>query len=607
MNGYEYRQNSYAFDSRLKNEIYKIQAKYANGKIKTQTDYAYELKDAVLSFYKNLGKPSMNFIAASDVPYYSEYVKMISDSVNDMNTVIQGSNENYKSLEKSRIKTQNSIDVLLNRIKGIEDTVEYIQNKITAIRKASDVIFADDFTDYNTSSNIDILAATSAYIDLSTGTLMLGVSNNKSMSESNIDIEILNTSNGFPGNTHEVYDSIGNINNNISFKGADNTHLKLSSIKTIHNSSVMDAAYNNGDWFEFEMYNISDTIKEETSMIGFNYKEGISWISNDDELHLDLKFTLKKESLSNYIVLKGAPKSNENVSNPIVRKIVVSDSDAILQVIEVNKELVDTIIVPFRSQSVKYITVHLVQTESIATKVCRQYSLNIDPTKISKYINNDYKDFIQLESVNQSVELLGLKYNKKDKSIIYPTSADTDNFLEDSHIKSQLFYNTTTMDGTELIKQVVNANRYCIGIGEIDIRHRKYVETGVYISKTFTPKEKIKQLILNAEDYIPDNFANYLEDGQSINDFLKYYISFDNGNEWVRIYPRHKAASGSCTIIINSDCAVLNRNQNVTYYDSLVEPDTFKIKIEMSRPKELIDETPMVYKYDVDISSKEVF
>lgn len=605
MNGYEYRQNSAAFDTRLQNEIYKVQAKYANGKIKTQTDYAYELKEAILNFYNNLGKPSMKFIAASTVPYYTEYRKMISDSITDMNTVIKGSDANYKALETAQNKAKENINVLSNRLEGIENTVEHLQNKITAIRKASDTIFSDDFTTY-TSKNINSSSDIAAYIDVSTGTLMLGISNNKSTSESNLDIEILDTSNGFPGNTHEVYDSIGTINNNINFKGADNSHLKLSAIKTVHATNNRKK-YTNEDWFEFEMYNIQDSLKESTGMIGFNYKENISWVTDDDTLKLDLKLTLKEESCSNYIILKGSPKSNENVSNPIIKTITISDSDAILQKINVGKELVGTVVIPFGSQNVKYVTVNLVQSEKVSTKVCRQYALNIDPTKVSKYISNDYKHFIQLDNPVQSIELLGLKYNKKDKTIIYPSTTDTETFLTDSYTKSQLFYNTIAENGKEIIREVVNADRYCIGIGEVDIRYRKYVETGTYISKTFTPGSKIKQLVLNSEDYIPNKYEKYLKEGQTINDFIKYYISFDNGNEWIEIYPRHKASSGSCTIIINSDAAVLNRNKNVTYYDSLVEPDTFKIKIELSRPSEIVDETPIVYSYNVDVSSREDF
>lgn len=604
MNGYEYIQNNAAFDSRLRQVISKIQFKYANGQIKTQTDYAYELKNAILDFYKNIGRPTMKFISASTVPFYEEYTNMIENTICDMNTIIQGCESNYQNLISSKQKMEDSIDVLVNRIEQIAATTDFIKNKITAIRKASDIIISDDFSDETSNSKNN-----NSYVDTSTSALMLGINKNLSISEDNLDIEILDTSNGFPGNTHEVYNTVGNLNNNLIFKGENNSHTRLSAISKTNTSTRGSESYTSSNWFEFEMYNISDSIKEDTSMIGFSYMEGIKWITDDDTLYLNLKLTLKTENNSNYMVIKGAPKTNE-VANPILYKVTVSDSSGILQTIEVGKELVGTLIIPFSSQSVKYVTAELAQTEYVKTQVCRQYSVNIDPTKISKYLSDDFKDFIEVDEPLQSIELLGLKYNKKNKSIIYPSTAETETFLDDAYVKSQLFYNTISPSGALIKREVINANRYSIGISAVDIRYRKYVESGTYISKTFTTSNIIKQIIFNAEDYIPASYSEYINKANGIddiNDFIKYYISFDSGNEWNIIYPRHKALNGPCTIIVNSDCAVLNRNPNTTYVDMMTSPSSFMIKIELSRPDEITDETPIVYNYNLDISSKESF
>lgn len=601
MNGYEYRQDNAAFDSRLEQVISKIQFKYENGQIKTQTDYAYELKNAILDFYKNIGRPTMKFISASTVPFYEEYTAMIENSINDMNTVIQGCDSNYTILTSAKQKTEDSIDVLVNRIEQIASTTDFIKNKIAAIRKASDIIISDDFSDETSNSKTN-----NSFIDTSTNALMLGVTKSDSASEDNLDIEILDTSNGFPGNTHEVYNTVGSINNNLTFKGENNTHIKLSSISENNNSTKSSSSYTSSNWFEFEMYNISDSIKEDTSMIGFSYIEGIKWVTDDKTLYLDLKLTLKSENNSNYIVIKGAPKTNE-VANPILYKVTISDSLGILQIIEVHKELVGTIIIPFSSQKVKYVTLELVQTEYVKTQVCRQYGVNIDPTRVSKYANDDLKNFVEIDNPLQSIELLGLKYDKKNKSIIYPSTTDTESFLDDAYVKSQLFYNTISSNGTLIQREAVNANRYSIGISAVDVRYRKYVQSGTYISKTFTTSNAIKQIIFNSEDYIPDSFSEYIGETGNINDFIKYYISFDNGGEWHNIFPRHKPAMGSCTIIVNSDCAVLNRNPNITYVDMMTSPSSFMIKIELSRPEAIIDETPIVYSYNLDISSKESF
>lgn len=600
MNGYEYRQNNIVFDERLNQEIAKIKRDYKNGNIKTQTDYAYELKHLVTEFYKNLGKPSFEFIPAATVPSYEAYTEMIARAIADMTTILIGSNENYISLEAAKKKSDDAIDILLKRITGVMNTAEALEEKINAIRKASDVVYSDDFSEDN-NTGVAHKDGILTYTDTSTGSLMLGVTKNKSSANNNVNIEILDSSNGFPGNTHEIYNSIGTVNNNIKYKGENNPHINLNLIKTTHGDNVKDST----DWFEFEMFNISDELKERTSMIGFNYKEGISWVTDDEQLRLDMKFELDVQSRSNYIVFKGIPKSNANVSNPIIHKIVISDKDTLVQVVEVNKELVGTVIVPFNAQEVKTVDVYMRQDEYLDVKVCRQYALNIDPTKISKYVDNDYKGFIEVDQPNQSIELLGLRYDSSNKSIIYPNTKTTTTFIDNEYSKSQLFYNTQAKNNYELKQEAVDAKKYTIGIQEVDLRYRKYVDNGVYISKTYTADNNIKQITLNASDYIPESFNKYLKDGENETKFIKYYISFDEGAEWHSIFPRSKAHLGPCTIILNSNVAVLNRNKNVIYVDTLSDSATFKIKIELSRPAEIEDETPIVYGYNIDMSAKE--
>lgn len=600
MNGYEYSQNPIMFDERLNQEIAKIKKEFKNGNIKTQTDYAYALKNVVNEFYKNLGKPSFEFIEAATIPSYGAFSSMIEKAKADMEVIMTGSNENYINLEASKSKTDDAINMLINRLTNIITTAEALEDKINAIRKASDVVYADDFSENNNTSNYykDGLLT---YTDVSTGSLMLGVTKNKSSANNNVNIEILNSSNGFPGDTHEIYNSIGTVNNNIKYKGENNPHIDLNLIKTVHGDTIKDS----NDWFEFEMFNISDSLKESTSMIGFNYKEGISWITDDEELKLNLKLELDTEARSNYIVFKGTPKTNANVSNPIIHKVIISDSNTLVQSVQINKELVGTVIVPFNAQNVKTVEVYFKQSEYLDVKVCRQYGINIDPTNISKYIDDDYKGFIEVDYPTQSIELLGLKYDSSNKSIIYPNTKTTTTFIDNEYTKSQLFYNTQAKNNYELKQQAVSAKKYVIGVQEIDLRYRKYVNSGCYISKTFTADGTIKQITLNSDDYIPESFNNYLKDNEDQTKFIKYYISFDEGAEWHSIYPRSKAHLGPCTIILNSNVAVLNRNENVIYIDTLSDSVNFKIKIELTKPNEIDDETPIVYGYNIDMSTKE--
>jgi hypothetical protein len=600
MNGYEYRQSNSAFDERLRQEIAKVKREFKNGNIKTQTDYIYALKQIVVNFYKNLGKPTFKFHPTADVPSYTNYVDMVTNAIADMTTVVVGTQTNYSSLSAAKDKTDEAIDILLKRIDGIVAVAEDLENKINSIRRAADTVFSDDFTQDDNMVNTNKSNAT--LTDTATGALMLGVSKNKSSSSDNINVEILDTSNGFPGTTHEIFNSVGTVNNNIKFKGENNPHIDLNLIKTNHGDNL-----STNDWFEFEMFNIADSLRESTCMIGFNYKEGVSWVNEDDELRLDMKFTLDNPSEANYLILQGTPKSNANVSNPMIYQVSVSDDDVLKQTIDVNKELVGTVVIPFTPQKAKTVIVKLRQPEYLAVKVCRQYAVNVDPTKISKYIDDDFKDFIQVDRPNQSIELLGLKYDQQTGKIIYPNTKSTTTFMDAEYYKSQLFYNTQSKNNYKIEQEAVDAHRFSIGLKEADVRYRMYIENGYYVSKTFESQEPIKQLTLNSDDFIPEAFRDYLAEGQDFNNFIKYYISFDDGSEWHQISPRHKAHTGPCTILINSNSAVLNRNANMIYLDMINDPYSFKVKIELSRPKELFDETPIVYEYNVDVSTREEF
>lgn len=597
MNGYKYKQDDIAFDERLKLSISKIKSDFKNGNIKTQTDYAYKLKSTIIDFYKTLGKPSFIFHETSDIPSYQHYLDMLDRAVSDMGILISGSSSISRSLSISQNEMNDSVNMLIRRTSGILNKVNSLEKKIDSLRNASSSIYTDDFLkDENV--HVGNSKEDTAFADTSSGVLILPAISNISLT-SKVDLEILDSSNGFPGNTHEVYHSVGNINGSIKYKGESSPHLDLSSIKVSDIGTI-----SNSDWFEFEMYNLDDKVKNDTSMIGFMYKEGISWVNDEDSLKLNIKATLKQPMVLNHFAITAIPKTNSSIANPVIKTVTISDDYAGVQVVNVNKELEGKVIISFNSQLTKTITIEIVQDERYLTDVCRQYALNIDSTSIPKYINNDFKGYLQTENPIHSLELLNLKYDKKNGSIIYPNTKDKSSFIDKEYTKSQLFF-TKTDANTKLQYETVKAYRYSIGISEFDIRYRKYSKSGIYISKTFVSDEEIKTLTLNSEDFIPNKFRDHLKEGQTYEDFLKYYISFDEGGEWVRIMPRHRAHVKPCTIVVNSNVAIVNRNKNVTYVDMISDPTTFKIKIELSRPEEVNDETPMVDNYFVDISSEE--
>lgn len=595
MNSYKYRKSNIALDKRLKEIVGRLNREFKNGSIQTETDYVYKMKDAVVSFYKTVGKPTFTFHPASDVPSFTHYVDMVTKAKADMDVLLEGCISISNNLKVSESELNDTVNVLVKRTNNILANVMNLEKKIKSLRNIKNVIYSDSFNT-NTNTHRETSEEFSAYADTSSGTLMLPHTSNKRIVDE-FETKILDTSNGFPGNTHEVYYSnVVSANNNVRFKGENDPHLSL---KSLTENGVKNT------WFEFEIFKLSEEIEVATSGIGFMYKEGVRWVTDDNSLILDLELYTENPVKGNYIKITGTPKSNSNVSNPVIKKITISDDITGVQVIHINKELIDDIVVTFTSQYIRKVKIEIEQKEGILTDVCRQFALNVDPVKIPYLAIDEFRDYMQIEKPSYSIELLGLKYDQSNSTIIYPSTKDKNNFLSEEYVKSKLFYSNKSESNYKIKTEVVKATRYSIGLKDIDIRDKKYLDSSVYISEDFISNEPIKTITFNAEDYIPGKFKNFIKKEEDINKFIEYFISFDNGATWIKINPRHKAHIGPCTIVINSNAVVSNRNKNISYIDLITEPNEFKIKIEISRPKEIEDETPIIYGYFVDVSSEE--
>lgn len=597
MNNFKYKKSNVVFDKRLKEEISKLKREFDNGKIKTETDYAYSIKQTVIDFYNKLGKPTFELHKASDIPSLTHYIDMVNRAKNDMETLLYGCSHINDNISISEKEMEDAIQLLTKRTDGVLVNVSNLEKKIKSLRNAKDIVFADSFTEdlnqYREQDNEE-----ESFADTSNGMLSLRPIQNKTVTDY-FNAEILNSSNGFPGNTHEVYFSVSSLmNNNIKYKGESDPSLNLKNILK-HDST---------SWFEFEMFNLDDEVKTNTANIGFLYKEDISWITEDDVLKLNIRLYTDNPIKCNSFKISGIPKTNSNVSNSILRRVIISNDMAEVQKITLEKELTDSIIINFSTQVVKEILIEIEQPEGYTTDVCRQFALNIDPTKIPYFFNNEYKEYIQIEQpkdTRSSIELLGLKYDQKKSTFTYPSTKDENTFITSEYIKSQLFYKNNSTNNYKIESEVVKAIRYAIGIKNVEVRIRNYSEKGIYVSKEFSYNEPIRTITFNSDDYIPQIFKNYLKDNEDFNDYIKYYISLDSGSKWYRISPRHKAHIGPCTIIINSNSIVSSRNKNIIYIDTLAEVYSLSVKIELSRPDEIIDESPIVYEYSVNVSSEE--
>lgn len=586
MNNYKYKKPSILFEERIKILMKDLNENFDSGKIKTKIEYLYEFKNMIIDFYNKLGKPSFKFHRAVYIPSFSNYSDMLKKAKYDMHILICSYEEIGKNLQIYFKDVKEETGILMDKLNRIEIEINELDKKVDSLKTVSNIIYSDDFIK---TSNRNHLNNTSCSV--LSGALTLETISGKCVND-NINIQVLGTSNGFPGNTHEIYPSY----NKIKYIGEDDPHVYL--------SDMLDG--NDDTWFEFEMYNLEDDVKAKTAMVGFKYKEGISWINDDSVLKLHFKISLDIPVNINWFKISGIPKQKVNLHSPIIKRIIVRDEYENVQILQLNQYLGEENIITFKSSIVKEIIVELEQEDSSFTEVCREYFLKINPTRIPYFFYDSEKDYVQFDKPQKSIEMIGLKYNQDDKNIIYPSTKSTNNFLTREYIKSQLFYKKISEDNYKFQYEGVSAKRYFIGIKNIELKYKVYDKYGVYLSQKFLSTESIRSITLNSKEYIPKRFMEYLDENKKIDDYIKYYISFDDGSLWTRIRPRHRTEYGPCTIVINSNISTVNRNKNIIYVDMLDDVNEFRLKIELYRPEEIIDESPIVYSYSIDVGSEEI-
>jgi len=150
-----------------------------------------------------------------------------------------------------------------------------------------------------------------------------------------------------------------------------------------------------------------------------------------------------------------------------------------------------------------------------------------------------------------------------------------------------------------------NRYRYAIGIADISLGLMNYDIASIFVSKPHRIKQ-LSEISLEVNDFIPIEFG--------VGEWMKYYISFDNGVSYIRINPINyndiKFADNLVipkTIYCNSDISDEYKNRNPSgihaYYDSDSKIENVRLKVELFRPSELEYKnfTPILYSYTLKI------
>lgn len=155
-------------------------------------------------------------------------------------------------------------------------------------------------------------------------------------------------------------------------------------------------------------------------------------------------------------------------------------------------------------------------------------------------------------------------------------------------------------------------SRFAIGIRDINAYSYTFAESSEFVSIPFLSPKPIGKLALKVDETIPSVFFGSADTAQTENDWIKYYISIDDGTSWNRISPashRTTYSEDGNTIIpeiinINSDVPAVDRDNAAAYIDSATEVYSVRFKASMMRPTDVNyaeSFTPILSKYSLQI------
>lgn len=169
---------------------------------------------------------------------------------------------------------------------------------------------------------------------------------------------------------------------------------------------------------------------------------------------------------------------------------------------------------------------------------------------------------------------------------------------------------TTQVNPETIIRQwretKYDKTRFAIGVRDIGLYSYEFAETSEIVSQPYHSPKPVSKVSVSVDEFIPKAF--YLNAPGSENNWIKYYISVDDGTSWNRISPtNHNMTPDENSIYnipqiinINSDISVEERENPLAYIDTSEPVYQIRFKAVLTRPEDIADSasfTPILSKY----------
>lgn len=600
--------------------IAKLRKDYAEGNLQSANDTSAMIRDILNRFDLGAGFALTEFepVQKGEPPRSEKMNRFWSNLQSDVNIlqnevdVLRASTIFTHNFIKTEImKAQQANTRLRNKVKTLQ---MYSQTSDASLIKLGDSFVSDDFIDWQLVSPEERVSM------LGAGYVSLATDSSKNDALKNATVKITGSSNGFLGNNQEIEDPLSTESNQIT--GEKNFKFIAESYRAADLESIIDSEPNT--WIEYECYKISDSDRQKAKNFNFYYKKnsseesivGVS-ISNSglvdwakgpsgDKLVLELEMDLKEvRTISTVTLLPYGLTDNKNNPIKVVSLSASKDGTAWDAILPANIWIVNTLdknlsIIDLEQASVGSATwvTDALEVRYIRFKIEQSNPITVNAGHL--YYVSDRTGANNSSSIYVSEEVSTVKGSITP----VPLQAEEEIRVEGPippEDRPDYYYSAASgaMNGLIQKREYFSAKRWAIGIRDIEIKSASYKQKSTLISKKFSVPGIIDRVALEADITIPSGFDQSTP-------WVKFYISPNEGTNWYQISRIQDDFLGIPEIIAFNDPTPTSlREPGISYVDiPEVKVSSIRVKIEIERPSDRQQATPIVQSYNLKIKRR---
>jgi hypothetical protein len=589
------------------------------------------LRDILTNFETTVGTPLMDFdpVVEGEPPLSAKINRLWDALMHDINILSQ-------QADISRAATLMTHNMVTTEILNAQQANSRLANKLKTLQlysksvDSSIVTFGDhfrsmEFIDTDFSSDELPMFLGESYV-------VIGQSGDYEELGTNAIISILDSSNGFSGNLHEVSGALRDVTfyqGGPTYKAiaADGEH-PFGSYEEIKQEPFQEAVFkaetstrrstdavldsNPDTWFEYERCWIDQRDRLYANNFGFSYRRPVpestdenpqydlvDWASGPPGGVLKLDFEIDIRAVQNVNYITYAPYNLENNSNYPVKVVEVRTST--------DRTNWDTV----RPRDVVIGPTSNLQTAGAADATVTGAGIWAFANRAMRYIR------MSIEQEHGVDANLGHLYYLKDRAVSVPAPTPTASdavktIWVQERVEGPLplasnpsvYYDPAVRRVGEGANQLIQrretftGKRWVVGIRDISIQQFNHSLQSVFVTKRLRVGGLVDRITIDSDVTIPPEFP----EGTA---WVQFYVSPDDGLNWYPISRVQDNYLGIPEIIaFNDPLPVALREPGIGYYNTASPVTMLRLKVALQRPGNLPSTTPILHGYTMRVKRR---